>query len=137
MTVNYARPFVPHTAQLGMKTGRAGTVTHDYKRRGTATRFAALNTLDLDLPAAPSVEELLNFLRLIDRKTIKGPTLHLVVHNYATHSHPEVQAWLAKHARFVMHFTPTGAASESGRALLPRLKDKRNPPRQLHQRARA
>jgi transposase len=54
--------------------------------------------------------EWLKFLRLIDRKTPKGLTLHLVVDNYATHSHPEVQTWLAKHPRFVMHFTPTGAS---------------------------
>ena len=54
--------------------------------------------------------EWLKFLRLIDRKTLKGLTLHLVVDNYATHNHPAVQAWLSKHPRFVMHFTPTGAS---------------------------
>lgn len=97
-----------------MKTGRAGTLTHDYKRHGTTTLFAALNTLDgrvisMCLPRHRH-EEWLKFLRLIDRKTPKGLTLHLVVDNYATHSHPEVQTWLAKHPRFVMHFTSTGAS---------------------------
>jgi transposase len=99
---------------LPMKTGRAGTVTHDYKRHGTTTLFAALNTLDgrvisMCQPRHTHVEWLA-FLRLIDRKTAKGLTLHLVVDNYATHTHPEVQAWLAKHPRFVMHFTPTSAS---------------------------
>jgi transposase len=99
---------------LPMKAGRAGTVTHDYKRHGTTTLFAALNTLDGRVISMCQPrhrhEEWLKFLRLIDRKTPKGLTLHLVVDNYATHSHPEVQAWLAKHPRFVMHFTPTGAS---------------------------
>jgi transposase len=99
---------------LPMKAGRARTVTHDYKRHGTTTLFAALNTLDGRVISMCQPRhrhtEWLKFLRLIDRKTPKGLTLHLVVDNYATHSHPEVQAWLAKHPRFVMHFTPTGAS---------------------------
>jgi transposase len=99
---------------LPLKTGRAGTVTHDYKRHGTTTLFAALNTLDGRVISMCQPRhrhtEWLRFLRLIDRKTPKGLTLHLVVDNYATHSHPEVQAWLARHPRFVMHFTPTGAS---------------------------
>jgi transposase len=99
---------------LPMKAGRAGTVTHDYKRHGTTTLFAALNTLDGRVISMCQPRhrhtEWLKFLRLIDRQTAKHLTLHLIVDNYATHSHPAVQAWLAKHPRFVMHFTPTGAS---------------------------
>jgi transposase len=99
---------------LPMKTGRAGTVTHDYKRHGTTTLFAALNTLDGTVISMCQQrhrhEEWLNFLRLIQRRTPKHLTLHLIVDNYATHTHPDVQAWLAKHPRFVMHFTPTSAS---------------------------
>jgi transposase len=99
---------------LPMKRGRAGTVTHDYKRHGTTTLFAALNTLDGRVISMCQPRhrhgEWLRFLRLVDRKTPKGLTLHLIVDNYATHSHPDVQQWLSKHPRFVMHFTPTGAS---------------------------
>jgi Integrase core domain. len=99
---------------LPMKAGRAGTVTHDYKRHGTTTLFAALNTLDGTVISMCQPrhrhEEWLKFLRLIERKTPKHLTLHLIVDNYATHAHPDVQTWLAKHPRFVMHFTPTGAS---------------------------
>ena len=99
---------------LPMKRGRAGTVTHDYKRHGTTTLFAALNTLDGRVISMCQPRhrhtEWLKFLRLIERKTPQHVTLHLVVDNYATHNHPEVQAWVAKHPRFIMHFTPTGAS---------------------------
>ena len=99
---------------LPMKRGRAGTVTHDYKRHGTTTLFAALNTLDGSVISMCQPRhrhgEWLRFLRLIERKTPKHLTLHLIADNYATHNHPEVQAWLAKHPRLLMHFTPTGAS---------------------------
>jgi len=99
---------------LPMKPGRAGTMTHDYKRNGTTTLFAALNTLDGTVISMCQDrhrhEEWLKFLRLIDRKTPKHLQLHLIVDNYATHKHPDVQQWLAKHPRFVMHFTPTSAS---------------------------
>jgi len=99
---------------LPMKRGRAGTMTHDYQRNGTTTLFAALNTLDGTVismcQARHRHEEWLKFLRLIDRKTPKHLQLHLIVDNYATHKHPDVQRWLAKHPRFVMHFTPTSAS---------------------------
>jgi transposase len=99
---------------LPMKPGRAGTFTHDYKRHGTTTLFAALNTLDGTVISMCEErhrhEEWLKFLRLIDRKTPKDRALHLVADNYATHSHPAVKAWIAKHPRFVIHFTPTGAS---------------------------
>ena len=99
---------------LPMKAGRCGTATHDYKRHGTTTLFAALNTIDGTVismcQSRHRHEEWLEFLRLIQRKTPKHLQLHLIVDNYGTHSHPNVQAWLAKHPRFVMHFTPTSAS---------------------------
>jgi transposase len=97
-----------------MKAGRAGTVTHDYKRHGTTTLFAALNTLDGSVISMCQPRhrhiEWLKFLRLIERSTPKHLTLHLIADNYATHNHPEVKKWLARHPRFVMHFTPTSAS---------------------------
>lgn len=99
---------------LPMKRGRAGTVTHDYKRHGTTTLFAALNTLDGSVISMCQPRhrhtEWLKFLRLIDRQTPKHLSLHLIVDNYATHNHADVKKWLAKHPRFVMHFTPTSAS---------------------------
>jgi transposase len=99
---------------LPMKRGRAGTFTHDYKRNGTTTLFAALNTLDGTVISMCEQrhrhEEWLKFLRLIDRSTPKHLKLHLIADNYATHKHPDVKAWLVKHPRFVMHFTPTSAS---------------------------
>ena len=99
---------------LPMKPGRAGTMTHDYKRNGTTTLFAALNILDGKvigqcLPRHRH-QEFLQFLRTINCQTRKGLDLHLIVDNYGTHTHPEVTAWLAKHPRFHMHFTPTSAS---------------------------
>lgn len=99
---------------LPMKKGRAGTMTHDYKRHGTTTLFAALNVLDGQVIAQCQQRhrhiEWLKFLRQIDRETPKDKTLHLVVDNYATHKHEKVQQWLEKHPRFNMHFTPTSAS---------------------------
>ena len=99
---------------LPMKKGRAATMTHDYKRNGTTTLFAALNVLDGQVIGQCQQRhthvEWLKFLRQIDRETPKGKTLHLIADNYATHKHPTVQAWLAKHPRFNMHFTPTSAS---------------------------
>ena len=99
---------------LPMKRGRAGTLTHDYERHGTTTLFAALNTLDGSVISMCQPRhrhsEWLKFLRLINRRTPKHLSLHLIVDNYATHSHPEVKKWLARNPRFVMHFTPTSAS---------------------------
>ena len=99
---------------LPMKPGRAGTMTHDYKRNGTTTLFAALNTLDgrvigQCLPRHRH-QEFLKFLRTIDRQTPKELDVHLILDNYATHTHLEVTTWLARHPRFHMHFTPTSAS---------------------------
>lgn len=99
---------------LPMKKGRAATMTHDYKRNGTTTLFAALNVLDGQVigqcQPRHTHTEWLKFLRQIDRATPKGKALHLIVDNYATHKHPKVLAWLKKHPRFHMHFTPTSAS---------------------------
>ena len=99
---------------LPMKKARAQTMTHDYKRNGTTTLFAALNVFDGQVigqcQKRHTHAEWLKFLRQIDRETPKGKTLHLIADNYATHKHPGVQTWLAKHPRFNMHFTPTSAS---------------------------
>jgi transposase len=99
---------------LPLKKGRAASMTHDYKRHGTTTLFAALNTLDGSLISCCQQrhrhEEWLKFLRRIDRQTPKDKQLHLICDNYATHKHPDVQAWLAKHPRIHIHFTPTSAS---------------------------
>jgi transposase len=99
---------------LPLKRGRAGTMTHDYKRNGTATLFAALNTLDgkvISLCAERHRhQEWLRFLRLLDRRTPADKQLHLIADNYATHKHPKVQRWLKRHSRFHVHFTPTSAS---------------------------
>ena len=99
---------------LPLKKGRAATMTHDYKRNGTTTLFAALNVLDGQVIGQCQQRhthvEWLKFLRQIDRQTPKDRALHLIADNYATHKHPTVQAWLDKHPRFHMHFTPTSAS---------------------------
>jgi transposase len=99
---------------LPMVKGRAATMTHDYKRNGTTTLFAALDVLTGKvigqcLPRHRH-EEFLKFLRKIERETPKGLQVHLIADNYATHKHPNVKAWLAKHPRFHMHFTPTSSS---------------------------
>src|SRR5271163_3921272 len=99
---------------LPLKRGRAGTMTHDYKRHGTTTLFVALDVATGKVIGQCMKrhrhQEWLMFLRLIDRSTPKGLDLHLIADNYATHKHPTVKAWLAKHPRFHMHFTPTSAS---------------------------
>jgi len=99
---------------LPMKKGRAGTMTHDYKRHGTTTLFAALNVLTGTvigrcLPRHRNTE-FLTFLRIIDREVPKGLQIHMICDNYGTHTHPHVKKWLAKHPRFHLHFTPTSSS---------------------------
>ncbi|MGH2734162.1 MAG: IS630 family transposase [Actinomycetota bacterium] len=99
---------------LPMKRGRAGTMTHDYKRNGTTTLFAALDALTgavigQCLPRHRHTE-FLKFLRVIDREVPKGLQIHLILDNYATHKHPDVKRWLGKHKRFNLHFTPTSSS---------------------------
>ncbi len=99
---------------LPMKKGRAGTMTHDYKRNGTTTLFAALDVLTGavigECMPRHRHEEFLKFLRIIDREVPKDLQIHLVLDNYATHKHANVKKWLAKHPRFQLHFTPTSSS---------------------------
>ena len=99
---------------LPMKKSRAGTRTHDYKRNGTATLFAALNVLQGEVIGQcmqrHRPQEFLKFLRTIDRSTPKDLALHCIVDNYATHKKQEVRAWLEKHPRFPFHFIPTSSS---------------------------
>lgn len=99
---------------LPLKKGRCGTMTHDYKRNGTATLFAAMSTLDGTVISMCDErhrhQEWLKFLRVIDQVTPKGKQIHLIADNYATHKHPRVQKWLAGHRRFHVYFTPTSSS---------------------------
>src|SRR3990172_3060711 len=99
---------------LPMKKGRCGTMTHDYKRHGTTTLFAALNVLDGRVIGECMVKhrhrEFLRFLRQLEREFPKETPLHLIVDNYGTHNQPKVKAWLEKHPRFMLHFTPTSSS---------------------------
>ena len=99
---------------LPMKKGRCGTMTHDYKRHGTTTLFAALDVLEGRVigqcMARHRHQEFIRFLNKINRETPAGRELHLIVDNYATHKHPKVRAWLERHPRFHFHFTPTSAS---------------------------
>jgi transposase len=99
---------------LPLKKGRLGTMTHDYKRNGTTTLFAALNLLDGkvigECHARHRHQEWLRFLRRLDREFPPQLKLHLVMDNYGTHKEPHVRAWLKKHPRFVCHFIPTSSS---------------------------
>jgi len=99
---------------LPLKKGRCGTMTHDYKRNGTATLFAAMSTLDGSVISMCDDrhrhQEWLKFLRVIDDVTPAGKQVHLIADNYATHKHPKVQNWLARHPRFHIYFTPTSSS---------------------------
>ena len=99
---------------LPLKRGRAQTMTHDYKRHGTTTLFAALNILDgrviSQCQARHRHIEWLKFLKTIDANVASDLQIHVVLDNYATHKHPKVLKWLAKHKRFHMHFTATSAS---------------------------
>jgi transposase len=99
---------------LPMVKGRAATMTHDYKRNGTTTLFAALDVLTGKvigscLPKHRHVE-FVKFLRVIDAEVPDGLNVHLILDNYATHKHPNVTKWLAQHPRFHLHFTPTSSS---------------------------
>ena len=99
---------------LPMKRGHAGTMTHDYKRHGTTTLFAALNILDGKVigQCMPKhrQDEFLKFLKKIDNETPEDMDLHLIVDNYGAHKTERVKKWLSKHPRYYMHFTPTSAS---------------------------
>jgi transposase len=99
---------------LPIKRGRAGTMTHDYKRNGTTTLFAALNVLTGQVIGTcmpkHTHREWLSFLRRLDRETQSDLDVHVICDNYATHKHPAVKRWLERHRRFKIHFTPTSAS---------------------------
>lgn len=99
---------------LPLKPGRCGTMTHDYKRNGTTSLFAALNVLDGTIISQCHPrhrhQEWLKFLKLIKSRMPAGKAIHLICDNYATHKHPKVQAWAKRNPRFVFHFTPTSAS---------------------------
>jgi transposase len=99
---------------LPLKKGRAGTMTHDYKRHGTTTLFAALNVLDGTVIGRNMQrhrhQEFIRFLNTIEAHVPAGKTIHAIVDNYATHKHPKVRQWLGRHPRWTFHFTPTSAS---------------------------
>ena len=99
---------------LPLKKGRCGTMTHDYKRNGTTTLFAALSMLDGkvigDCMPRHRHQEFIRFLKKIDAETPVGLDLHLIVDNYGTHKHPRVKSWLRRHPRFHLHFIPTSSS---------------------------
>ena len=99
---------------LPMVKGRAATMTHDYKRHGTTTLFAALDVLTGQVLGSCLPKhrhsEFLKFLEVIDAEVPNGLDVHLILDNYATHRHPNVQAWSSRHPRFHLHFTPTSSS---------------------------
>jgi len=99
---------------LPLKKGRAGTMTHDYKRHGTTTLFAALNVLDGTVIGRNMQrhrhQEFIRFLNAIEAHVPAGKLVHVVLDNYAAHKHPKVRQWLARHPRWTFHFTPTSCS---------------------------
>jgi transposase len=99
---------------LPLKKGRAGTMTHDYKRHGTTTLFAALNVLDGTVIGRNMQrhrhQEFIRFLNAIEAEVPAGKAVHVILDNYAAHKHPRVRAWLDRHQRFTFHFTPTSCS---------------------------
>ena len=97
-----------------MKKGRAGTMTHDYKRNGTTTLFAALNTLTGEVFARNMQrhrhQEFIRFLNALERDIPAGKVVHAILDNYAAHKTPEVRRWLKRHPRWTFHFTPTSSS---------------------------
>jgi transposase len=99
---------------LPLKKGRAGTMTHDYRRNGTTTLFAALNVLDGTVIGRNMQrhrhQEFIRFLNLIEARVPVGKAIHVILDNYAAHKHPKVREWLVRHPRFTFHFTPTSCS---------------------------
>ena len=99
---------------LPLKPGKAGTMTHDYKRHGTTTLFAAFNVLDGAVfgrcMQKHTHQEFIRFLNAVERQVPPGKIIHAILDNYATHKHPKVRAWLERHPRWVFHFTPTSGS---------------------------
>jgi transposase len=99
---------------LPIKPGRLGTMTHDYKRNGTTTLFAALDVLDGTVIGRNMQrhrhQEFIRFLNAVERQVPAGKTIHVILDNYAAHKHPKVRGWLDRHPRWTFHFTPTSAS---------------------------
>jgi len=99
---------------LPLKPGKCGTMTHDYKRHGTTTLFAALNVLDGVVLGRcmqrHTHQQFIRFLNAVERQVPAGKIVHAILDNYAAHKHPKVRAWLARHSRWVFHFTPTSSS---------------------------
>jgi transposase len=99
---------------LPMKKGRCATMTHDYKRNGTTTLFAALDILEGKVIGRCTQrhrhQEFIRFLNAVEREVPADKAVHVVLDNYATHKHPKVTAWLQRHRRFTFHFTPTSCS---------------------------
>ena len=99
---------------LPMKKGRLGTMTHDYKRHGTTTLFAALNVLDGTVigknMARHRHQEFIRFLNALEREIPQDKAVHAIIDNYAAHKTPQVRRWLARHPRWTFHFTPTSSS---------------------------
>jgi len=99
---------------LPLKKDRAGTMTHDYKRHGTTTLFAALNVLDGTVIGRNMQrhrhQEFIRFLNAIEAEVPAGKVVHVILDNYAAHKHPKVRQWLDRHERFTFHFTPTSCS---------------------------
>jgi transposase len=99
---------------LPLKPGKAGTMTHDYKRHGTTTLFAALDVLQGTVISRCMQrhrhQEFIRFLNAVERVVPAGKVIHAILDNYAAHKHPKVLAWLARHPRWTFHFTPTSSS---------------------------
>jgi transposase len=99
---------------LPLKRGRCGTMTHDYKRNGTTTLFAALNVLEGSIIGRCMQrhrhQEFIRFLNAIEAAVPAGKLIHVILDNYAAHKHPKVRQWVARHPRWTFHFTPTSAS---------------------------
>jgi hypothetical protein len=99
---------------LPMKKGRAATMTHDYKRNGTTTLFAAFNVLEGTVTGQNMQrhrhQEFIRFLNALERDILAGKLVHAIMDNYAAHKTPEVLRWLARHPRWTFHFTPTSSS---------------------------
>ena len=127
---------------LPIKKGRCGTMTHDYKRNGTTTLFAALETLQGKVVGECHQrhrhQEFLKFLRRLDKEFPGDVPLHLVMDNYGTHKHEKVTAWLKRHPRFVLPLRPHQfQLDESGRAMVWPLGQQSHPARRISQRGRS
>ncbi len=109
-----ARPVATEHTGLPLKKGRAGTMTHDYKRHGTTTLVAALNVLDGTVIGRNMQrhrhQEFIRFLNAVEAEVPASKAVHVILDNYAAHKHPKVRQWLDRHERFTFHFTPTSCS---------------------------